>query len=60
MQERDFHVMSCELKNAGGCVGTGGAMQMFLKYSPDALGKLFDRCLIKPIMGQVRYMRETY
>jgi hypothetical protein len=26
---------------------------MFLKYCPDSLNHLFDRCLIKPCMGQV-------
>ncbi len=27
--------------------------QMFLKYCPDSLNHLFDRCVIKPCMGQV-------
>ena len=26
---------------------------MFLKYCPDSLNHLFDRCMIKPCMGQV-------
>jgi hypothetical protein len=30
------------------------AIQMFLKYAPDALNRLFDRCLIKPCHLQVR------
>ena len=43
--------MADEFKNPaqGGC----STMQLFLKYSPDSVMRLFDRCLTKPCMGQV-------
>ena len=33
--------------------GGNSTMQLFLKYSPDSLTRLFDRCLTKPCMAQV-------
>ena len=34
-------------------------MQLFLKYSPDSLTRLFDRCLTKPCMAQVKVKIKT-
>lgn len=49
-QEKAFLFMSPELQANG---DPDGAIQMFLKYSPDSLTRLFDRCIIKPCQAQV-------
>eukprot|EP00094_Tigriopus_californicus_P012080 TCALIF_11673-PA protein Name:"Protein of unknown function" AED:0.21 eAED:0.21 QI:32/0.66/0.25/1/0.33/0.25/4/0/245 len=50
-QEKAFLFMSSELQVNG---DPDGAIQMFLKYSPDSLTRLFDRCIIKPCQAQVQ------
>ena len=50
-QEQGFLNMSHELSEIS---DPNGAIQMFLKFSPDSLKVLFDRCVIKPCHAQVR------
>ena len=50
-QELDLLEMADEFKNPAR--GGNSTMQLFLKYSPDSLTRLFDRCLTKPCMAQV-------
>ena len=54
-QEIDFLEMADEFKNPA--QGGSSTMQLFLKYSPDSVTRLFDRCLWKPCMGQVMNVR---
>ena len=52
-QEMSFLSMSKELNIVAS--GEKCAIQMFLKYTPESLHKLFDRCIIKPCFAQVMY-----
>ena len=47
--------MADEFKNPA--QGGSSTMQLFLKYSPDSVTRLFDRCLTKPCMAQVGFVQ---
>ena len=50
-QELDFLEMAEELKDPA--QGGKSTMQLLLKYSPDSVTRLFDRCLEAPCLEQV-------
>ena len=52
-QEKAFLTMSYKELNINN-EDRACAIMMFLKYSPDALNRLFDRCVIKCCSGQVQ------
>ena len=51
-QEMAFLHMSYELSKLD-LQNPNGTFQMFLKYSPDSLKRLFDLCVVKPCFVQV-------